>query len=153
MIVKFPKRYAHLIPKLDEKKIMLVVFMHMLQSKYQDTEWFSVWKYDFAVIVALNGHPSSPHFMFKDLTQVFKAAYVCDHKIEVKFKHWDPEEIDYEIREYRNIILWSYILDQGQTGTYIEYQKDILNETYWNVAAFNKRHLVSALKKVDKYDT
>ncbi len=153
MIVKFPKRYAHLIPKLNEQELMLIVFMHMLKMKYQDTDWFSVWKYDVSIILAEVGPAASPAFMFKNLTSVFKAAWTCNHKLEIKFKRWDREEIDYEIKHIRNVILWSYILDQGQTGTYIEYKKDILNDSYWNVAALNKRHMASALKRFERYDT
>ena len=151
MTIKLPLRYQHLINKISEDELMLIAFMHLLKSRDPDTNWFSIYKYDLLLIANNLGGQATPSFIFRNLNQVLRAAYVSDHKLDIRFKHWDKREIDYSIKKYRNIIVWSFILDQGSLN---ETETNRPSETYLLHANPKTKHFVAALKKYSKpYDT
>lgn len=154
MIVKLPKTVESLINELPENDIMFIAFMHMLKTMYPNYTWFHIWRYDAAVIVNAFATGMLPNSMFKRLRKIFTIGLVNDTRLDVKFIVHTEKEFDYEITDYRNVVLWSHILDQGSTGNYNEYPHNIPKSTYVSVAAKEKRHFVSALKSQAKvYDT
>ena len=146
MQIKLPLIHKARLEKMKESDVLLVGFMHMLKLKYMEYDWFSVWKYDVSVITGATKLGITPAFMFQGTTEILRAAYVQNHKLDVSFKKWSEATYDYELTEFRNEVVWSMILDGGNTGTYAEQAHKMPKEKDWNRAHFDKRNIISAIK-------
>jgi len=150
MTVQIPKRYIYLVGQVTEEELLLVAFMHYVKKQYPDHDYYSIWQYDVTTILGVLRTGEGPAFMFKNLTSVFVVAMTSDYKFDMKFKHWEPDEIDYELQDFRNIVVWSYILDQGALA---EYDHNTPSKTFWLVPNPGNRNFVAAIKaKYKDYD-
>ena len=150
MTITLPKRYSYLIDQINEEELLLIAFMHLVKKQYPDHDYYSIWQYDVTTILGVLRTGDSPAFMFKNLTSVFVVAMTSDYKFDMKFKHWEPEEVEYQLQSFRSIVVWSHILDQGALA---EYEHNIPSETFWLVANPGQRNFVSTIKlHYKKYD-
>lgn len=143
MTIQIPKRYSYLIGNASEEELLLIAFMHHVKKQYPDHDYYSIWQYDVTAILGVPRTGDSPAFMFKNLTRIFVVAMTSDYKFDMKFKHWEPAEVDYELQDFRSVVVWSHILDQGPLA---ENDRNIPSETFWLVANPGKRHFVSSIK-------
>jgi hypothetical protein len=155
MTIQIPKRYSYLIGQISEEEILLIAFMHYVKKQYPNHDYYSIWQYDITTILGVLRTGEGPAFMFKNLTRVFNVAMVSDYKFDMQFKHWEPEEVDYQLESFRSIVVWSYILDQGALA---EYEHNIPSKTFWLVPNPGNRNFVGTIKaqykdyKLDKKD-
>ena len=143
MTIQLPKRYKHLIGQIPEEDLVLVAYLHHVKKQYPEYDYYSIWTYDISVILGILRPGITPASYFKNLTKVFRVAYVSDNKVDIKFINWEPEEVEYTLTSFRNVILWSYILDQDSLG---EHEHNKPYHRYVAMARPDIRHLVSALK-------
>jgi hypothetical protein len=150
MTIQIPKRYSYLIGQISEEELLLIAFMHYVKKQYPDHDYYSIWQYDVTVILGVLRTGEGPAFMFKNLTGIFNVAMTSDYKFDMQFKHWEPEEVDYQLESFRSIVVWAYILDQGSLA---EHDRNIPSETFWLVPNPGNRNFVGTIKSQYKeYD-
>jgi len=74
------------------------------------SEWYSIYKYDLGVILQ-HCRTCHPLMMFEGLTPYISARYSSDYKMDIALKHWTEETFEYQIKDFRNVIVWSIIED------------------------------------------
>ena len=151
MEIKLPSQAAHLVGTVSEAELVFIAFLHKLHTMYEDHKWFGMYKYDIYTIIGIVHIAESPHFAIKNLTNVVQMANTSEYKVDIRLKRWTGQEFTYELTNFRNIIVWSMLLDHR---TYGEDSKNTYkNKIYWNNAHSSKRNLVAAIKyKHYEYD-
>ena len=94
---------------LTENQLILIAFLHRLRTMYQ-SEWYSIYKYDLGVILQ-HCRTCHPLMMFEGLTPYIRVRYSSDYKMDLKLKQWTEETFEYQIKDFRNVIVWSVIED------------------------------------------
>lgn len=51
--------------------------------------------------------------MFEGLTPYITVRYSSDYKMDVKLKTWTEETYEHQLEDFRNVIVWSMLEDQG----------------------------------------
>ncbi len=127
--------------RIPENGLILIALLHKLRLMYE-VEWYCLYKYDIGTIVQHNRTSLFPLKMFESLSQHIRVRHSSDYKMDLKIKNWTEESFEYTIQDFRNVIIWSIILDhQG----YLETSKNEPAEGLKPHATPSKRHLVSAL--------
>lgn len=136
MIIKIPATVQD--PTLTENQLILIAFLHRLRKMYK-TEWYSIYRYDLGIM--LQQYKSChPLMMFEGLTPYVTVRYSSDYKMDVKLKRWTDKTYEYQLQDFRNVIVWSIIEDhQG----FIEQREP--SDSGKVIATPNRRHLISAI--------
>ena len=113
MTIQLPKTVQHLVGKVSEEKLVLIALLHELRKEY-GVEWYSLYRFDITTIVSEGLRYNDPHKIFGGLTNVLRVRYCNDIKLDIKLKRWTPEEFEYKLEDFRNVITWTHILDQGK---------------------------------------
>ena len=113
MTIQLPKTVHHLIHKVSEEKLVLIALLHKLRKEYGD-EWYSLYRFDITTIVSDGLRFDNPHKIFEGLTQIVRVRWCSDHKLDIKLKRWQNQEFEYKLNDFRNVIIWTHILDQGK---------------------------------------
>jgi len=113
MTIQLPKTVQHLTQKVSEEKLVLIALLHKLRKQY-GVEWYSLYRFDITTIVSEGLRYNDPHKIFSGLTSVVRVRYCSNIKLDIKLKRWTTEEFEYKLEDFRNVIIWSHILDQGQ---------------------------------------
>lgn len=113
MTIQLPKTVQHLTQKVSEEKLVLIALLHKLRKQY-GVEWYSLYRFDITTIVSEGLRYNDPHKIFTGLTSVIRVRHCNDIKLDIKLKRWTNEEFEYKLEDFRNVIIWSHILDQGQ---------------------------------------
>jgi len=152
MDIKLPTQVAHLVGKVKEEELLFIAFLHHIRKKYPDYEWFNIYIYDMNTILGKVHASPSPFFAVQNIKHIMKVRYSSDYKLDVKLKNWTGEEFTYNLQSFRNVVVWSMILDHNNL---VETPKNTYgNKTYWSNAAPNKRYITSAIKsQYHKYDS
>ena len=113
MTIQLPKTAHHLIHKVSEEKLVLIALLHKLRKEY-GVEWYSLYRYDITTIITDGIRFDNPHKIFEGLSSVIRVRYASDTKLDVKLKRWQDQEFEYQLQDFRNVIIWTHILDQGK---------------------------------------
>lgn len=108
-----PKRWQNQLDNLTEGQIMVLGWLCRLQAMYPENKWFDVYKSDIKAIV--NCHDSSGfiHYSLLGTEGLLKVADTSTYKTTIKLKRAEGDQFTYVIKHLRNVVLWSYILGQG----------------------------------------
>jgi len=143
MTIQLPKTAHHLIHKVSEEKLVLIALLHKLRKEY-GVEWYSLYRYDITTIVTDGLRFDNPHKIFEGLTSVVRVKYYNDSKLDVKLKRWTNQEFEYKLDDFRNVIIWTHILDQGK----LEETEDNIPAACWiKRSGKNYENLSRLLKK------
>ena len=83
--------------------------------------------------------------MFSGLTKVIRVRYVNDIKFDIKLKRWTHDEFDYVIQDFRNVIIWTHILDQKD----LEETDANRSPTSWTQRSGRKYENLARLLKIE----
>jgi len=148
MEISIPIEAKHLVGRVKDEEIILVALIHRLYKLYPEHTWFSMYQYDLYTIVGQTKTGCTPAFVFKNMTSIFRCAYTSNSKCDVSFKKWSGEEMQYKIKRYRNVIVWSYLID---IAGYTEYSTDLpKNEKAGKSAKTGIVNFVRAIKALDE---
>ena len=152
MDIKLPSQAAHLVGKVREEELLVVALLHHIRKMYNKHEWFSLYRYDVNTILGEVHASPNPFYCIRNLKSVIQGKNIIDYKLDLRLKRWTGEEFTYQIQDFRNLIVWSIILDHR---TYAETSRNKpSNKVYWTNASADKRYLVSAIKsQYHKYDS
>ena len=126
---------------LTDNQLVFIAFIHRLKLTYP-AEWYSIYKYDIGVILQTNRTSPFPLNMFEDLTKYVRVRYASDYKFDIYLKNWTEESFEYEIKDFRNVIVWSLLIDHN---SYLETDRNIPSDIMKLNASATKRNLVAAL--------
>ena len=112
MTIQLPKTAHHLIHKVSEEKLVLIALLHKLRKEY-GAEWYSLYRFDITTIISSGIRFNDPHKIFTGLTEVVRVRFCSDIKLDLKLKRWTSQEFDYKLNDFKNVIVWTHILDQG----------------------------------------
>lgn len=98
---------------MSEEKLVLIALLHKLRKEY-GVEWYSLYRYDITTIVTDGIRFDNPHKIFEGLSSVIRVRYASDTKLDIKLKRWQDQEFEYKLNDFRNVIIWTHILDQGK---------------------------------------
>ena len=125
---------------LTDNQLVLIAFLYKLRQMYK-TEWYCIYKYDIGTILQVN-RTCHPLKMFEGLTPYLTARYSSDYKMDIALKQWTEETFEYQLQDFRNVIVWSLLLDNSG---YLETSKsEPANGLKLNAAPY-KRHIAAAL--------
>ena len=144
MTIQLPKTVQHLVGKISEEKLILIALLHHLRKEF-GVEWYSLYRYDITLIITEGLRYNDPHKIFTGLTSVIKVRYVNDYKLDLKLKRWTNDEFDYVIQDFRHVIIWSHILDQGNLE---ETPDNTLHEMWW-IRSNRKSEALARILKID----
>ena len=127
--------------KLTDNQLVFIAFLYKLRMMYE-VEWYSLYRYDIGVILQDKRTSVFPLKMFEGLSKFIRVRHSSDYKMDLKLKNWTEQYFEYEIQDFRNVIVWSMILDhQG----YLETPRNEPAEGLKPHATPTKRNLVAAL--------
>lgn len=126
---------------LTDNQLVFIAFLYRLRKMYH-SEWYSIYKYDIGVILQTNRTSPFPLNMFEGLTNYIKVRYASDYKMDLKLKQWSEESFEYKIKDFRNVIVWSILIDHN---SYLETDRNIPSDIMKLNASATKRNLVAAL--------
>ncbi len=125
---------------LTDNQLVLIAFLYKLRQMYK-SEWYSIYKYDLGTILQVN-RTCHPLKMFEGLTPYLTARYSSDYKMDIALKQWTEETFEYELQDFRNVIVWCTLVDNSG---YLETPKNEPADSLKLNASPYKRNLAAAL--------
>lgn len=126
---------------LDESQLIMIALLHKLSKQYGDT-WFNFYIFDIKMILVDKNRIKIPTDVFEGMRQYVKVAYTSERNLDVRLKRWTGDEFDYQIKDFRNVLIWCIILDEGPN--YIERNRVPLVQQHRSM--YHKENLIRALK-------
>jgi len=126
---------------LKENQLILIALLHKLRLMYGN-EWYTLYKYDIGTILQDNRSSPYPLYMFNGLSHVLRVRYSSDYKMDLKVKNWSPEEFEYTIKDFRNVVVWSILLDNNN---YAETSRNEPSKGVKQSSTPSKRHIAAAI--------
>ena len=119
----------------------MIALLHKLSKQYGDI-WFNFYIYDVKMIIVEKNRLNNPLDVFEGMQHYLKTAYTSDRNIDLRLKRWTGDEFDYQLKDFRNVLIWSMILDEGPN--YIEHNR--VPKVQQHRSMYHKENLVRALK-------
>lgn len=96
---------------LTENQLVLIALLYRLRKMYK-TEWYCMYRYDLGIILQ-HCRTCHPLMMFEGLTPYIKVRYSSDYKMDISLKKWTEKTYEYQLQDFRNVIVWSMLQDEA----------------------------------------